>query len=394
MNSRFFRASSIAVLAGFLPLLAPRPSIGAETPVQISVISPLSGPGAFVGQTYQKTLRVLQDVVNKDGGISGHPVSFVFLDDQTSPQVSVQLTNTVIAQKAPVVMGSAFEAMCTAMVPVLENGPVDFCLSPGVYPSKDSYVFSASVGSRDIQRAVLHYFYQRGWKRVALLTTTDTSGQTAEVAFKRFIALPENRGAELVADEHYAASDLNINAQIARIKSANPDAILIFTPGAAFGTALRSMHDLGLDVPVGTSAANEVTSEMLQYKAFLPKELYFPGVTYAAHVAHSAAVRRQQQIFERAMQAAGLSIDLQAGVPWDPALIEIDALRHVGVNATSEQVLKYIEGLRNFAGITGTYDFTTGDQRGIGIDAVVIMTWDPVKSQFVPATGSTTGATR
>jgi branched-chain amino acid transport system substrate-binding protein len=277
--------------------------------------------------------------------------------------------------------------MCTAMIPVLQNGPVDFCLSPGVYPPKGSYVFSSSVGARDIQRVMLHYFFERGWRHVAILTTTDTSGQTADEAFKRFVALPENHGAELVADEHYAASDLNINAQIARIKAANADAVMIFTPGAAFGTALRSMHDLGLDIPVGTSAANEVTTEMQQYGAFLPKQVFFPGVSYAAHLAQSAAVRRQQQTFERAMQAAGLSIDLQAGVPWDPALIEIDALRHVGITATPAQLLGYIEGLHAFPGITGTYDFTAGDQRGIGINAIVVMEWSQEKTAFIPVSG-------
>lgn len=155
--------------------------------------------GAFVGQTYQKTLRVLQDVVNKDGGIGGHPISFVFLDDQTSPQVAVQLTNGLVAKNVPVILGSAFEAMCDAMAPVVSQGPVAFCFSPGVYMPKGSYVFSASVGSRDLVRAMVHYFWERGWKRIATLTTTDASGQTADEAFKRNVVLPENQGMQIVA---------------------------------------------------------------------------------------------------------------------------------------------------------------------------------------------------
>ena len=104
-------------------------SRAAET-YDINIVLPLSGPAAFIGQTHDKALHVLELIANKNGGINGRPVHFVFSDDQTSPQIAVQLATSLIAEKPPVVLGSNLSAMCRAMAPLFKDGPVQYCLSP------------------------------------------------------------------------------------------------------------------------------------------------------------------------------------------------------------------------------------------------------------------------
>ena len=41
------------------------------------------------------------------------------------------------------IIGSAIVAMCNAMAPLMQNGPVMYCFSPGIHPAKGSYVFSS-----------------------------------------------------------------------------------------------------------------------------------------------------------------------------------------------------------------------------------------------------------
>ena len=40
-----------------------------------------------------------------------------------------------LAQKVPVVLGSTLTASCEAMEPLVKNGPVMYCFSPGIYPA-------------------------------------------------------------------------------------------------------------------------------------------------------------------------------------------------------------------------------------------------------------------
>ena len=60
----------------------------------------------------------------------------------------------------------------------------------------------------------------------------------------------------------------------------------------------------------------------------------------------------------------------------------IDALRdrHERNGRTAQRLHPAPQG---WIGINGSYDYTDGSQRGIGIDAVVIDRWDAAKDDFV-----------
>jgi branched-chain amino acid transport system substrate-binding protein len=160
-----------------------------------------------------------------------------------------------------------------------------------------------------------------------------------------------------------------------RIKAAGPQALIIWAPGTPFATALRAVQDIGLDVPVASTSANMVAKQLEQYSAFMPKELYFAGVTYAAGIAQNPRVKHQQDVYNAAMKAAGVSTDLQTGMTWDAGMIAVEALRKLGPTATGAQIRDYVDGLTNYAGILGLYDFVKVPQRGAGIDDVVMQRW-------------------
>src|SRR5215831_7440720 len=133
----------------------------------INVVLPLTGSAAFVGQGEKDSLLALQDQINATGGIADGKLNFIFHDDQTQPQLAVQLTTQIVGAQPAVVMGSSLVAMCLAMAPLMENGPVQYCLSPGIHPKGGSYVFSTSSSSTDQIAAVVRYYRMKGWTRMA-----------------------------------------------------------------------------------------------------------------------------------------------------------------------------------------------------------------------------------
>jgi branched-chain amino acid transport system substrate-binding protein len=139
--------SLVAALAVAV-VLAVAPASAAD-PFDIPVILPLTGGGAFLGTSENQSLQLVEKMVNKQGGIKGLPVHFAVSDDQSNPQVAVQLTNGALAKKPPVIMGSAVVAMCNAMAAIVKaNGPVQFCFSPGIHPVANSYTFSSTRAVR------------------------------------------------------------------------------------------------------------------------------------------------------------------------------------------------------------------------------------------------------
>jgi branched-chain amino acid transport system substrate-binding protein len=372
----------------FAVLIVPmQPAKSQPAPYDINVIMPLTGPGTFIGQTSQKTLRIAEDVVNKQGGIKGRPIHFVFYDDQTNPQVSVQLTNQIIAKKVPFMMGSMLSAMCRAMMPLFNNGPELYCLTPAIYPPTGGWVLSSNISTRDLIFGTIRYLRERGWKRISRLTTTDASGQDSDRDVAEALKLPENQGVTIVADEHFNPSDVSVAAQMARIKASNGQAMIIWAPGTPFGTALHGVHDAGMDdMPIATTSANMIYSQMKQYTSIMPKNVYFQACGYSADEARTAAGYKKVQVFEAAMKANGVTVptDFQSGISWDPAMIMVDALRALGTDATAEQFRNWLNNLHDYAGISGIYDFRK-DPHGITIDDMIMMRWDTTKQMWIKA---------
>jgi branched-chain amino acid transport system substrate-binding protein len=371
-----------AMLALVFALVA-APAQAAE-PYDIYVILAVTGPLAFIGSDEQTALRLLETVVNKDGGIRGRPIHFVIQDDQSQPQIAVQLANATMAKNVPVIIGPTYGASCLAVAPIVRNGPVTYCLGPSVKPPAGGFMFSASVATHDQTIAMLSFAQSKGWKRIAIAATSDSTGVDGEAEVNTVIGYPQFAGMSVVDRERFATNDVSFSAQATRIKAATPDLIVITSVGTPTGTSLRALKDVGLEkTPVIANFGNLIHAQLEQYASFLPNDMYLTAPRFVTHdVSRKGPVRDAQLAFYRAFAAQGIDPDVAHNLAWDPALVVIDALRAVGTSATPKQVLDYIEALHGFAGTNGIIDFRDGSQRGIGLSSVVVVRWNGARKTW------------
>jgi branched-chain amino acid transport system substrate-binding protein len=349
-------------------------------PYVINVILPLTGVGANLGQDEANALGAFEKFVNRTGGIRGTPVHFQIADEQSQPAVAVQLLQQILQTHPAVVLGSALVAQDQAMAPlVAAAGPVLYALTPNMLPAPGGFVFAASATTRDLNAPTINYLRARGFTRFATIVTNDASGQNNLESVDAAMNLPENKGTRIVDRESFALGDISIAAQAARIKASGAQAVFALPNGTAFGTALHSMFDVGLDVPVFTSAANFSPSLLNQYKAYLPKELLASGPSFFNRDrAASDPLKKPIDDFYAALNGDGINVPIAThAFAWDPALIVVTALRDLGTGATAVQVRDYIEKLRHFAGVQGIYDFSSNDQHGLGVSGLLVLRSDP-----------------
>jgi branched-chain amino acid transport system substrate-binding protein len=333
-------------------------------------------------------LKIQETVVNKQGGINGTQIRYVFQDDQSSPQVAVQLANQIAAQHPPVVLGSTIVAMCNAMIPVFDkpDGSVMYCFSPGIHPAAGSRIFTSFISTHDLAIALLNYYRGRGFTRIAMITSTDASGQDGGRGFVEAMKLPENKDLQMVASEKFAPTDVSVSAQIEHIKTANPQALIVWTSGSPFGTVLKSIAQSGLDIPVGTTDANMTFAQMKQYDSFMPKEALFLSSEFPEHTTEltlAPAVEAAQRVMFDGFKAVGASVDISAGVAWDPGMLVIDTYRKLGVKATPEQIRASIAETESWAGINGIYNFKKMPQRGLDVSDTVVTRWNAAKNAWI-----------
>jgi branched-chain amino acid transport system substrate-binding protein len=365
------------------------PCQAAET-YDINVVMPLTGNGSFLGKGEQMALQLAEKTINQSGGIHGKQLHLVFHDDQSSPQTAVQLANGVVSSHPPVVIGSSLVAMCNAMAPLMRNGPVMYCLSPGIHPPGGGYIFTANISTSDLIASQIRYFRERGWKRMALLTSTDASGQDAEREFAKVMALPENKEVKMVQSARFNPGDISADAQIQTIKGSDPQAFIAWTSGTGLGTVLKSVVHAGLDVPFSTSNSNMIEAQMAQYKGLTPSQMFIASANFlptAEKAQLPPEVQKAKDQFYAAYNGAGITPDNSAALAWDPLIIVAGGLNSLKPDATAADLRTWISTQKAFPGMIGTYDFVAVPQRGLDESAVVISQWDAGTSTWHVVSG-------
>ena len=358
----------------------------AADPYDIHAILPLTGGGAFLGNTMKANLEALELVVNKDGGVSGRPVHFVIHDDETNPQRAVERANEVLALKPAVVLGSAIVGLCNAIAPLMKNGPVLYCLSPSYSPVVGGFVQSSGTSTPDQIDALIRYYRLKGLTKIAVLNGIDATGQNADKAIDKLLADPDNKGITIVERQHFAPTDLSVSAQIERIKGAGAQALIAWTTGAPVATIFKGMLQAGLDIPVGVTSGNQLYAQMEQYQSFLPAQLVLPTALFAEHegvLTLDPRMEKAQKEMYAALATKGMKADNATSLTWDAGLLAVTALKAKGASATAEDVRAYLAGLTDFAGINGIYDFTKVAGRGLGRDSATIVKYDVAGKRWI-----------
>ena len=381
------RLRAVAIALGVLTLVAtPRQSPAAD-PFEINAVVSLTGNGAFIGTAQARALAAVETVVNGRGGIAGRPVKFVIKDDQSSPQVAVQLMQPLVSGRVPVVLGPSLAASCEAMAALAQReGPVLYCLTSSVVPAPGGFVFSTLTSTPDMIAASLRYFRARGWKRLAYIVTTDASGQNAEDGINAAANSPDNKTLTIVEREHFALGDLSVAAQMARIKAANPDVLIVWVIGAPAGTVLHAIADSGTSIPMVMSSGNLTPSFIKQFGEILPKDLFFPAMPfYATNDLTDRSTQSAVATMSDALRTVNLKPDQLLLSGWDPAMLVVQALQKLGPDTSAARLRDYLVSLRGWVGANGPYDFRSLPQRGIGPNSILMIRWDPAKGEFTPA---------
>jgi branched-chain amino acid transport system substrate-binding protein len=371
-------------LLGLTASVLPRPAAAAD-PFLIYAFAELTGSNAFVGAEEAKALTVAENAINASGGVLGRPIHFVISDDQTSPQVAVQIMSDAIAKHAAAVIGGGVVSTCSAAAGLVKaDGPVLYCWSSGIHPAPGSYIFSSAFSSIDQMAAAVAYFRQRGWTKIAILTSTDATGQDADRSLDGVFALPANAGMSVVSRQHFGISDISLAAQMSAIQSSGAQALIAWTTGTPFGTVLHGMRDAGLDIPLTTTGGNLAYGQMEAYASVMSSQLYFPAIPILVpEGVTDPKVRSAVDQFLAAMKAAGIRPDIGYAVGWDGAQLFVAALRKYGFGATPEQIRDYIASQRDYSGAFGKFDFVTSPQRGLNIDGIIIGRWDAAKDRWI-----------
>lgn len=364
-------------------------SAKAASPYVIHAIVSATGSAASVGSGEEAALKGAEAYVNSTGGIDGHPLHFAIEDNQSSPSVAASLAASLVASKVPIIMAGTLGSTVAAVDGlVTSSGPLVFNLSPVNSGPPHSYIFADSASLPQLILASMVYAKDRGWTRIAALTTTDTSGATGLKSLQAALKQPALSDIKVVANETFDPSAVSVAPQLAVIKAANPQAVFEWSTGSPTATFFQDYSQAGMvNIPVLTGYGNAVPQVLERFGSSLPTYLYFANERFElGPSALSGAAAATTKAFYDAMASQNSQASANASLGWDPAMILVDALRHLGVNATPAQIKSYIESIHGFQGANGVYNFSPTNHRGYNATSLVMTQWVKQSNKFTVST--------
>lgn len=347
-------------------------SSGAKgSPYTIGVLVSKTGSASQLGVGEAQGAQLEAQQINQSGGINGHPVKLTVLDDQSSATQAVQQGQSLISGHVAAIIGPSLVATCNAVAPLVSQGPIEYCLSPGISPKPNSYVWSASTATQVNALRAMQYWKQQGITKIGLIHTTDATGLDGEKQTKAAVA---SVGGTVTADAGYAPDAVDVTSQLQQIKASHPQGIVVWATGTPVGVAIKGLQQLGLNLPVFTTNGNLADVFAQRIQPYAPKTLLLPATTdfWFEQLPPSSPVRQLNATYHSAFQAAYHYVpDFGPGAGYDSLRIVADVLRHVGTNPAKMKA--YLQGLHGFPSVLGTYSFSPTDHRGLGIDSVAVV---------------------
>ncbi|ASL47578.1 hypothetical protein bAD24_III09300 [Burkholderia sp. AD24] len=303
----------------------------AAEPYWVGVTGPLSGQDAQYGEQWKRGFDLALEQINGNGGINGHPLQYDFEDSRSDPRQAVQIAQKFVDDKRILVeLGDLSSGASMAASPVYQRGGLvqfGFTNSHPDFTKGGDYMWSTAISQAEEQPMLAHYVTTGlGFKKIAVLYLNTDWGRTSKDIFAKAATAD---GAQVVAAEGYQPNEKDFRATLTRIRSANPDSIVLISYYSDGAQIVRQARTAGVHEPI--AAVGSVYSPKFldlggaSVNGVFTESNFFPGDP-----------RPEVQSFVTRYRAKyGADPDTFAARAYDAMILAGEVIRRYGANRTA-----------------------------------------------------------
>jgi branched-chain amino acid transport system substrate-binding protein len=367
--------SSLAVLSAASFLIAAQDAAAQSLSgreIALGAIVPSSGPFAEWGRTNTVTLKMLEKQVNDAGGVDGAKLKLFVYDDSARP---AQATNSlrklagddkVLATAGPLTSSAAEVAFPVAnQMKVVATSQASS--KPGVAKANRPWAFRNTIDEGILAKTTVPYF-KKTFNIASVAVIFDAKDATAATVGSRIMPAVLKENGITIANENdllsFNTGDLDVSAQVTKMKSLNPDGVVVSADYSQAITVIREMKRQGLLKPV-VGATQLISSAILKAAPEIP--IVAPATFYATMKSERAEkfVSELQPLLRK---ESGLPPEIEPSM-YDANIYEIvnmyiDAIKKTGVTAKADdlesdrtKIRDHMAKLQGFQGLGGPIGF-------------------------------------
>ena len=364
LRGALLAAASVAALAA--PAMAAEPApVVTDTEILIGTITDLSGVTAIQGVNSASAIRLAFDDANAKGGIHGRKIRYIVEDSQYQVPRAVQAMNKLLNNdRVFFTIEDGGTPMNNATWPMaIEKGtPKLLPLSPArsMYEPFHKLKFSQYASAVDQVRAGVKYFVeQRGKKSVCIMYQDTDFGKEGLIGVN---LQTEAMGMKLVASTAHKPTDTDFSANVAKLREANCDLVVLGTIVRDTVLIISTARKLGWNVDMmGQIAAYDTA--IAEAPGGVGEGFYsMTPSMYAYPDDPRPAVR---ELMQRYKARYGVDLNYLGECGYTSAQIALEALQRAGRDLTVDSLLHAMETITDFHDLFGgSYTFTPTNHHG------------------------------
>lgn len=224
-----------------------------EDVIKVGSIGPLSGPVAVYGVECKNGIELAVEEINAAGGVNGKMLKIVAEDDEGNPEKSVSAYKKLTTKDGIKLVIGSLTSGCTQAITQLAQAQKVLQIAPaatapaitdaGNFIFRTCFIdpFQGTVGGK--------FSYDTlGSRKAAVLY--DIGNDYSVGLTDNFVATFEALGGKIVAKESYATGDKDFNAQLTKIKNANPDVVYLPDYYGTVALIAKQLRAQGINTPI------------------------------------------------------------------------------------------------------------------------------------------------
>lgn len=241
------------LLAAALTILAASPSgtvRADDNELTIGMLLAMTGPGITYGKVMSQGAMLAVEEINAAGGVAGKKLKLEIGDHQSGvAKAGVnEMQRLVNVYKVPAVLSSfsaptlAAQAIAVQSDTMLINGGA---WSPALIGKP--LLWNTRLTGDTTATATVGVAWEDGARSLCLIYPQDPSGIDTAAAVRK---VWEAKGGKIACEEKFDLSTTNFSAHIAKVRAANPDAMMQFANGRTVGSIVKQARDYGYAGPI------------------------------------------------------------------------------------------------------------------------------------------------
>jgi branched-chain amino acid transport system substrate-binding protein len=345
---------------------------------KIGAVVDISGPAASLGEPERNTLQMLVADLNAKGGIDGHPVDLIILDNKSNETEAVLAAKRLIDQdKVLAVIGCSQSSTSLAIVDTVTKSGVptiSMAASAKIVTAEDGkqqpWVFKTAQSDIVVANKIAKYLVGQGIKDVAFLSMNNAFGDSG---LKNFEEAAAANGINILLKEKFEATDNDMTAQVTKVKASKAKATVVWAIPPSASILTKNFRSLGINMPlihthgignqtfidIAGADANGVIAPM--GKLVVAEQL--------------ADTDTQKQILlsyiSNYQEKYGNRPSTFGGHGYDAFELAVKAIEQAGPDRA--KIRDALEGITDFPGISGVFNLSVEDHNGLGEDSMVMI---------------------